>query len=97
MTTATLTSKGQLTLPKALRDELKLKPGDKIDFIRDDQGQYRIKPANTDVRELSGFLSHLYKGPPVSVEEMDEGIARYMREKYPPINKQKKPAKPRKR
>ncbi len=83
MATATLTSKGQLTLPKVLRDELNLKPGDKVDFVRDSAGSYRLKPANTDVRELSGFLSHLYKGPPVSIEEMNEGIARRMREKFP--------------
>ena len=83
MTTATLTSKGQLTLPKVLRDELNLKPGDKVDFVRDSAGGYRLKPANTDVRELSGFLSHLYKGPPISVEAMDEGIAKRMREKFP--------------
>ncbi len=83
MATATLTSKGQITLPKALRDELKLKPGDKVDFVRDSGGEYHLKPANTDVRELSGFLSHLYKGPPVSVEGMDEGIAKRMREKFP--------------
>jgi antitoxin PrlF len=87
MATATLTSKGQLTLPKALRDELKLKPGDKVDFVRDSVGGYRFKPANTDVRELSGFLSHLCKGPPISVEEIDEGVAKRMREKFPLPNK----------
>lgn len=87
MATATLTSKGQLTLPKVLRDELNLKPGDKVDFVRDETGRYHIKPANTDVRNLSGFLSHLYKGPPVSAKEMDEGIASYMREKHPPPKK----------
>ena len=78
-----MTSKGQLTLLKVLRDELKLKPGDKVDFVRDSIGGYRLKPANTDVRELSGFLSRLYKGSPISVEEMNEGIAKRMREKFP--------------
>jgi antitoxin PrlF len=87
MTTATLTSKGQVTLPKPIRDQLKLKTGDKIDFVTDADGTVRIRPANRDVRQLSGFLAHLYKGPPVSVEEMDEGIARAMREKYPPPKK----------
>ena len=78
-----MTSKGQLTLLKVLRDELKLKLGDKVDFVRDSIGGYRLKPANTDVRELSGFLSHLYKDSPISVEEMNEGIAKRMREKFP--------------
>ena len=82
MATTTLTSKGQLTLPKAMRDELKLKPGDKIDFVKCETGEYIVRPANKDVRELSGFLSHLYKGPPVTLEQMDEGIAEYMRKKF---------------
>lgn len=33
MATATMTSKGQLTVPKEIRDRLGLKPGDKIDFV----------------------------------------------------------------
>jgi antitoxin PrlF len=75
MTTATLTSKGQLTLPKVLRDELNLKPGDKVDFVRHDDGSFHIRPVNT------------YKGPPVSIKEMDEGIDQAMREKFPPLKK----------
>lgn len=83
MTTTTLTTKGQLTLPKAMRDELKLKPGDKIDFVKSERGEYIVRPANKDVRELFGCLAHLYKGPPVSIEDMDKGIEEYVRKKYP--------------
>jgi AbrB family looped-hinge helix DNA binding protein len=82
MATTTLTTKGQLTLPKAMRDELKLKPGDKIDFVKCETGEYVVRPANKDVRALSGFLAGMYKGPPVSIEDMDKGIADYLSKKH---------------
>ena len=83
MTTATLTSKGQLTLPKVLRDELNLKPGDKVDFVRHDDGSFHIRPVNTSARDLFGSFAHLYKGPPVSIKEMDEGIDQAIGKKFP--------------
>ncbi len=87
MTTATLTSKGQLTLPKVMRDDLKLKPGDKVDFIRREDGSYQVKAVNTSVHDLFGCLSHLYNGPPVTLEQMKEGIAQEILAKYPPPKK----------
>jgi len=71
---STLTSKGQITLPKALRDELHLKAGDKIDFGRNEDGNYVLRPKNLSIESLKGFLKDKYKGPPVSVEEMQEAI-----------------------
>jgi antitoxin PrlF len=84
MATSTVTSKGQITLPKALRDDLKLKTGDRVDFVKEPDGGYRVRPANRDVRELFGCLKHLYKGPPLSVEEMDQAIGDHLVEKYTP-------------
>ena len=100
MTTATLTSKGQLTLPKIMREELKLKAGDKIDFVKNGSGQYMLRPANHDARSLFGCLADLYDGPPVSVEDMDRGIATAMRARHPaspaamPSKRATRPAKP---
>ena len=71
---STLTSKGQITLPKALRDELHLKAGDKIDFERNDDGSYVLRPRNVSVASLKGILKDKYKGPPKTVEEMQEAI-----------------------
>ena len=85
MTTATLTSKGQLTLPKVMREELKLKAGDKIDFVKDGSGQYMLRPANHDARSLFGCLADLYDGKPISVEDMDRGIATAMRARHPVV------------
>ncbi|MEM9568635.1 MAG: AbrB/MazE/SpoVT family DNA-binding domain-containing protein [Cyanobacteria bacterium P01_E01_bin.34] len=70
--TTTLTSKGQTTIPKQIRDLLQLQPGDRIDFVVDGDKVY-LKPANVDVRQLSGFL-HNPNRPPVSLEEMEAAI-----------------------
>jgi len=50
MPTATLTSRGQLTLPKEVREALRLKPGDQVDFIVGDEGEVRLRAAIVRVR-----------------------------------------------
>ncbi len=87
MSTATLTSKGQLTLPKSMRDELKLKAGDKVDFVKVESGQYVLRPANQDARSLFGCLADLYDGPAVSVEGMDTAIRAAIRAKHARVGK----------
>ena len=75
MPSATLTSKGQLTLPKAIRDLLRLGAGDRVDFIVKDDGAVVLRPATVDVRELKGFL-HRRGIKPLSIEEMNSVIRR---------------------
>lgn len=75
MPTATLTSKGQLTLPKAIRDRLRLGSGDRVDFVIKDDGTIVLRPATVDVRELSGFL-HRKGVKRLSVSEMNAVIRR---------------------
>jgi AbrB family looped-hinge helix DNA binding protein len=73
MTAATLTSKGQLTLPKPVRDALGLQPGDRIDFVDTAQG-YLLVPVNRDLKALRG----MFKGrrrTPASVEDMKAALA----------------------
>jgi len=70
---ATITSKGQITLPKALRDQLQLSPGDRVEFILDEDNGVRMLPRLVSVRNLKGILPKPAK--PVSLEEMDEAIA----------------------
>lgn len=53
---ATLTSKGQVTIPKAVRDTLKLHVGDRIEFLVDPDGSVRIVPATRPVTELKALL-----------------------------------------
>ena len=73
MATATLTSKGQITVPKEVRDQLKLKTGQKFEF-RVDGGQVVMRPRNTDVTKLRGIVK-VRPGQRVTIEEMNETIA----------------------
>ena len=70
---ATITSKGQVTLPKPIRDKLHLRPGDKIDFVLDGDG-LRVMPVTAPVTELKGMMPK--PAVPVSLQEMDAAIAR---------------------
>jgi AbrB family looped-hinge helix DNA binding protein len=70
---ATVTSKGQITLPKALRERLNLAAGDRVEFVLEADGVVRMMPRTTSITHLKGMLP---KPPrPVSLEEMDEAIA----------------------
>jgi antitoxin PrlF len=74
METATLTSKGQLTVPKTVREALGVGPGDRIDFVQMDDGNYAILAATHPVVRLKGLLPR--PAAPVSLDEMDQAIAR---------------------
>ena len=71
---STLTSKGRITLPKALRDDLHLKTGDRIAFERKDDGSYVLRPKTVSIASLKGILKDKYKGPPKTLEEIEEAI-----------------------
>jgi antitoxin PrlF len=75
MLRSTVTSKGQVTIPKEVRDQMGLKPGDRIDFVKDRTGRFTLKPINTDFRALRGILKSK-RTKPLSIREMDEAIAR---------------------
>lgn len=74
MVTATLTSKGQLTLPKKVRAALGVGPGDRVDFVRMEDGNFAVLPATHSVKSLKGLIPKPKKA--VSLEEMDEAVAR---------------------
>ena len=69
---ATLTSKGQITLPKALRDALELATGDRNAFAVDDEGAVRLIPKRQSIRQRKGILTP--PGVPVSLDDMDRAI-----------------------
>jgi antitoxin PrlF len=70
----TLTSKGQVTVPKAIRDQLKLQPGDRVEFVLQDDGTVRMIPIKSSVTKLKGFLPKPDR--PLSLAEMDAAIAK---------------------
>jgi len=71
---ATITSKGQVTLPIELRRRMHLRAGDKIDFVMGKDGQVRlVRVKQGSIRDLKGFLPKPRKA--FTVEEMNDAIA----------------------
>jgi AbrB family looped-hinge helix DNA binding protein len=70
---STLTSKGQVTIPKEAREHLHLRPGDRVKFFIQPDGHVVILP-RLPASALRGMVPKR-KGPPVSLDEMDKAIA----------------------
>ena len=71
---ATMTSKGQVTVPKAIRDRLNLKTGDKLEFVEID-GQVVLNARNLRAVDLAGILGPPPSGKSLTIEEIDDAIA----------------------
>lgn len=72
MPAAKLTSKGQITIPQSVREDLGLTAGDRLDFVRLDDGSYAIKAATIPVTALKGMIPLRRK--PASLKEMQAAI-----------------------
>jgi antitoxin PrlF len=73
MTTATLTSKGQITIPADVRRSLNVQAGDRVEFVQIEPGRFEILAATRSVRELKGMFGKAAR--PVSIGEMNRTIA----------------------
>jgi len=73
MTTATLSSKGQITIPLRVRKKLGVDAGDRVEFVEIANGQFALVPATVDVRTLKGIVPK--PSTPLSVEQMRRIIA----------------------
>ena len=74
MTGTPLTSKGQITIPKSVREAMGLGAGDRVDFIVAQDGRYTLVPVKSSVQSLKGCISAPAK--PVSIEDMNVAIRR---------------------
>lgn len=72
MSSATLTTKGQLTLPKDVRNALGVGPGDRVQFVRMDDGHYAVLPENVSVKSLKGLIPRPKAA--VSLRQMERAI-----------------------
>jgi len=68
---STISSKGQVTIPKQVRKRLHLEPGDKVEFLVDTEGSATILPVTQDITRLKGMVQ---AKRPVSIEEMNQAI-----------------------
>lgn len=74
MPNSTLTSKGQITVPKAVREALDVHPGDTLAFRIRDDGIVTVEAVSIDLRELRGAIKPGKRG--ITVEAMNEAIRR---------------------
>ena len=73
-----VTSKGQTTIPKEVRDQLGLNTGTRIEWIVEN-GQATVRPRKLRATDLAGIL-HRPGIRPLTIEEMDEAIGEYLAE-----------------
>jgi len=74
MATATLTSKGQITIPAEVRAALRVDAGDRVEFVEVAPGRYEFIAATQSVTALKGMFGEPRKA--VSVDDMNRAIAR---------------------
>lgn len=74
---ATLTSKGQITLPKKIREQLGLVVGSKLDFFVEADGTLRVRPLRRGAADLFGLL-HDPDRAASTVKQMNEAVGRYL-------------------
>jgi antitoxin PrlF len=80
MSKSKVNSKGQITIPVEIRNELQIKPGDSIDFFRTIHGDYLIQRNSGSIMDLKGILKrtgYVVEGRTVTLKEMDEAIAEH--------------------
>jgi len=82
MVTATMTSKGQITIPKSIRDLLHLHTGDRVAFSVRGDAEAVLKPVTKSVDEVFGRL-HSRSQPKRTVDEMKAMVAEKMRMQRP--------------
>jgi antitoxin PrlF len=80
---STMTSKGQVTIPKEIRERLGLKEGDRLVFQFDDQGRLLVRAEDRKpLGRLPGLLRHLAPDRPVTDEEMKEAVKRRAAQRF---------------
>lgn len=72
MTTATLTSKGQITIPVQVRQALNVDTGDRVEFVEIEPGRYEFVAATGTVKQLRGMFGRPTK--PVTIDQMNKAI-----------------------
>jgi AbrB family looped-hinge helix DNA binding protein len=74
MPTSTVTSRGQTTIPKPIREALGLQPGDRVEFTLEED-KVLLRRAGADLSALDGMLAHLGEEA-ISVEDMNQAVRR---------------------
>ena len=73
MSTAKVTSNGRVTIPQDVRNTLGIVAGDKLEFVRMEDGHFAVIPASIPLMSLKGIIPKPDR--PVSIKEMNDAIA----------------------
>ena len=73
MPKATITSKGQITIPASVRRALRVDSGDRIEFVEVSEGRFEVVAATCSIREFEGMFAA--DREPITIEQMNEAIA----------------------
>jgi len=86
MSSVSVSSKGQVVIPKDVRQRLGIKPGSRLEFT-ESGGELRLRLAKRPGKTATlaeGLGLAGYKGAPVSIEDMDKGVRKYFRREWKP-------------
>jgi antitoxin PrlF len=73
MSTATMTSKGQITIPAVVRSALGVEAGDRVEFVQVEPGRFELVAATQSVTSLKGLVRK--PASPVTIASMNKAIA----------------------
>ncbi|MBL4620828.1 MAG: AbrB/MazE/SpoVT family DNA-binding domain-containing protein [Immundisolibacteraceae bacterium] len=73
MATSTITSRGQTTIPRKIRENNHLQEGDQIEWVETVDGHIEIIPVTRDAARVAGLFNDWVKRP-VSIENMGEAV-----------------------
>lgn len=73
MATATLTSKGQITIPATVRATLGVAAGDRVEFVQIEPGRFELVAATQSVTALKGLVRK--PAAPITIAAMNDAIA----------------------
>lgn len=80
MPSATVTSKGQITIPMEVRKALGLSEGDEVLFFPLGNGQFAFRPRTGSIRDLEGIVPKLNHVP--SLEGLKDGLAEAVEQEF---------------
>lgn len=78
MSVATVTSKGQITIPQDVRERLNIVSGTRVEFAEGPDGVFDFIPVTGSIMDLKGIVPH--NGVVLTIEEMDDAIGEYLAE-----------------
>ena len=90
---ATMTSKGQLTIPKEVRDALNLETGTRL-YVTVSNGEIVARPRNKKLADLAGILGRPPSGETLSIEDMNEAVMEAVAEDWEDFERRSRPPKP---